>query len=102
LTSLPGHARGIVATGGKINCKDVCVEVHGIQVTAAEVIEEDAEVTFKGGQIAAFALRDPAMAQGVGAYLPGEQGIRTIITKSGSLLTPIQVTPVEFLLERER
>jgi hypothetical protein len=77
--NLAGHAKGIVATGGKVNCKDVFVEVHGIQVTAVEVVENDAEVTFKGGQIAAFAVNGPATAQGVGTlYLPGEQGICAI------------------------
>jgi hypothetical protein len=76
LTGSPGHARGVVATGGKVNCKDVSVEVHGIQVTAAEVVEEDAEMSFKGGQMMAFALQDPATMQRVEAlYLSGEQGI---------------------------
>jgi lipoate-protein ligase B len=85
LTGSPGHARGVVATGGKVNCKDVSVEVHGIQVTAAEIVEEDAEMSFKGGQMVAFALQDPATMQRVRAlYLSGEQGIWIVDSRAWS------------------
>jgi hypothetical protein len=82
LTKSLGHARGVVATGGKVDCKDVLVEVLGIQVTAAEIVEEGAEISFKGGKLDARALHDPATMPGLGASSPpGEQGIWVIESK---------------------
>ncbi|CAG8644169.1 5601_t:CDS:2, partial [Acaulospora colombiana] len=87
LTMSLGHARGVVATMGKVDCKDVSVEVHGLQVTAVEVVEEHAEMSFKDGQLVAFAEDNHrAGSEGGTSYLLREQGhARGIIVRKGTL-----------------
>ncbi|PVF95177.1 hypothetical protein CPB86DRAFT_799869 [Serendipita vermifera] len=82
-----GHARGVVATMGKVDCKDVCVEVHGVRVTAAEVVEEAARMSFKDGVLVAIAKESGTIRpEGEASYLLREQGhARGILVRKGTL-----------------